>query len=141
MTSLARWSAGLIVAAALATPSLAHADDDEDIGTGKVIAVELRPYRMVHEFAVSVGVLPLDALYTGFSLGGSYTLHLSDIWAWEAIDFHYSANVDTGLDVTVNGHRGAGHAPQARSAYSSRQPQTAPDVSALRDEIRRMVIE
>jgi hypothetical protein len=57
----------------------------------------------------------------------------------------------TGLDVTVNGHRGPGHAPQARSGYSSRQPPAAadgrrpegvsPDVSALRDEIRRMVIE
>jgi hypothetical protein len=41
----------------------------------------------------------------------------------------------------ANGHRGPGHATQTRSAYSSRQPPAAPDVSALRDEIRRMVIE
>lgn len=81
--------------------SIALAEDDEDLEAGRVIAVEARPYRMVHEFSVSAGILPLDALYTGFSLGGSYTLHLSDIWAWEAIDVHYSANVDTGLDVTL----------------------------------------
>src|SRR5690349_2958383 len=79
----------------------ARAEDDEDLESGKVIAVEPRPYRMVHEFSVSAGILPLDALYTGFSLGGAYTLHLSDLWAWEAIDVSYSANVDTGLDVTL----------------------------------------
>lgn len=82
-----------------ATPAVAQEDDD--LEAGRIIAVDMRPYRLVHEFAVSAGVLPLDALYTGFSLGGSYTLHFSDIWAWEAIDFHYSANVDTGLDVTL----------------------------------------
>src|SRR5262245_38365371 len=78
----------------------ARAEDDEDLESGRVIAVEARPYRMVHEFSVSAGILPINALYTGFTLGGAYTLHLSDIWAWEAIDFHYSANVGTGLDVT-----------------------------------------
>lgn len=91
----------LLCSALLLLPSIAYAEDDEDLEQGRVIAVEDRPYTMVHEFAVSAGVLPLDALYTGFSLGGSYTLHLSDLWAWEAIDFHYSANVDTGLDVTL----------------------------------------
>src|SRR5438093_13738114 len=89
------------LALVLCVPRSARADDDEDLGSGKVIAVEGRPYRMVHEFAVEAGVLPLDALYKGFTLGGSYTLHLSDIWAWEAVDFHYSANVSTGLDVTL----------------------------------------
>jgi outer membrane beta-barrel protein len=79
---------------------LAHAEED-DLESGRVVAVEDRPYRMVHEFTVTAGVLPIDALYTGLTLGGSYTLHLTDLWAWEAVSFHYSANVDTGLDVTL----------------------------------------
>jgi outer membrane beta-barrel protein len=79
----------------------ALADEDDELDSGQVIAVEDRPYRMVHEFTVSAGVLPIDALYTGLTVGGSYTLHLSDLWAWEAVSFHYSANVDTGLDVTL----------------------------------------
>ena len=80
---------------------LAFADEDDELDSGRVVAVEDRPYRMVHEFTVTAGVLPIDALYTGLTLGGSYTLHLSDLWAWEAVSFHYSANVDTGLDVTL----------------------------------------
>lgn len=96
-----RWLGTLLTTLAVFSSStLAFADDDE-LNSGRVIAVEDRPYRMVHEFTVSAGVLPVDALYTGLSIGGSYTLHLSDIWAWEAISFHYSANVDTGLDVKL----------------------------------------
>jgi len=48
---------------------------------------------------------------------------------------------DATADASANGHRGPGHATRTRSAYSSRPPQEAPDVAALRDEIRRMVIE
>src|SRR5688572_17448679 len=79
----------------------AFADEDDELDAGEVIAVEDRPYRMVHEFTVTAGVLPIDALYTGLTLSGSYTLHLTDLWAWEAVSFHYSANVGTGLDVTL----------------------------------------
>ncbi len=74
---------------------------DDELRSGRVIAVQDKPYRMVHEFSITAGVLPADAFYTGLTLGGSYTLHLSDVWSWEAIDFHYSANVDNGLDVTL----------------------------------------
>jgi outer membrane beta-barrel protein len=90
----------LVIAVITAISGVALADEDE-LESGRVVAIEDRPYRMVHEFTVTAGVLPVDALYTGLSIGGSYTLHLSDIWAWEAISFHYSANVDTGLDVTL----------------------------------------
>jgi hypothetical protein len=58
---------------------------------------------------------------------------------------------DTALEARANGHRDRGRSTQSRSEYSSRPPPTAPDgrrpegvspdVSALRDEIRRMVIE
>ncbi|MCK6550848.1 outer membrane beta-barrel domain-containing protein [Myxococcota bacterium] len=85
----------LATAVALA-PGAAAAEDELD--AGRVIAVEDRPFRMFHEFSASAGVLPLDALYTGYSLGGAYTLHLSDLVAWEAISFHYSANVTSDLE-------------------------------------------
>lgn len=98
---MAKLNAGLIVVAvamvaAAARP--ARADDADELKSGRVIAVQERPYRMVHEFSVAAGTLPLDALYTGYTLGGSYTLHLSDLWAWEAISFHYSGNTQTGLE-------------------------------------------
>ncbi|MBK8009892.1 MAG: outer membrane beta-barrel domain-containing protein [Deltaproteobacteria bacterium] len=87
---------GMVVAVSTGRPALA--DDADELKSGRVIAVQERPYRMVHEFSVAAGTLPLDALYTGYTLGGSYTLHLSDLWAWEAISFHYSANAKTGLE-------------------------------------------
>jgi outer membrane beta-barrel protein len=89
----------LIVSVVSLCSATARAQDEME--SGRVIAVEQRPFRMVHEFAVGAGILPMDALYKGFSLGGSYTLHLTDLWSWEAIDFHYSADVDSGTDVTL----------------------------------------
>ncbi len=78
-------------------PTLGVAQD-EDLQSGKVIAVQDRPFRLAHEFTVSAGALPMDAFYTGLSLGGSYTLHLSELISWEAISVHYSSNLDKGLD-------------------------------------------
>lgn len=85
--------AGLVLA-----PASTLAKPGDRIESGRIIAVDERPYRMVHEFALSTGVIPTDAFYVGLSLGGSYTLHLSDVWAWEAVSFHYSANVSTDLE-------------------------------------------
>lgn len=76
----------------------AFADEDERRRGGQVVARQPRPHRLLHEVDLTVGVLPLDALYTGLSLGGSYTLHLDDVVALELVDFHYSANVDSGLE-------------------------------------------
>jgi len=78
--------------------SAGHANVEDQLRSGEIIAVDARPYRMVHEFAVHGGIVPTDAYYVGISLGGSYTLHLSDTWAWEALNFQYSANIDTGLE-------------------------------------------
>lgn len=91
------YSAGLS-ALFVTLASSASAKTPDQLRSGRIVAVDDRPYRMVHEFAVSSGVLPTDAFYVGLSLGGSYTLHLSDIWAWEALSFHYSANIQTGLE-------------------------------------------
>lgn len=74
---------------------------DEDLGRGRVIAVQDRPYRFAHEFTLTVGVLPMDAFYTGLSLGGSYTLHFTELVSWEALSFHYSNNVSKGLDTEL----------------------------------------
>jgi outer membrane beta-barrel protein len=87
-----------IAAALFTTSSPALAGIEDQLNSGRIIAVDERPYRMVHEFSVSGGVIPTDAYYIGVSLGGAYTLHLSDIWAWEALNFQYSANVSTDLE-------------------------------------------
>ena len=86
----------LCLTGALFAAGAARADED-DLEAGRVIAVQDRPFRLAHEFTVSAGVLPMDAFYTGLSLGGSYTLHLTDLVSWEAISFHYAASVDKGL--------------------------------------------
>ena len=87
----------IAIAASIALPAELRAQSDE-VDSGRVVAVQDRPFRLVHEFTASVGVLPIDAFYTGLSLGGAYTLHFNDVIAWEALSFHYSGNVDSGLE-------------------------------------------
>lgn len=101
MRGLRRASA-LVAGAFLLFAAGAQAADNERRLGGRVVAREAREHRLVHEFNVGVGVLPLDALYTGVSLGGSYTLHLNDFLALELIDFRYSANLDSGLRRRLN---------------------------------------
>jgi outer membrane beta-barrel protein len=97
--SLGRHLRPALAAVAVLTTAVApDARADDELDAGRVIAVEDRPFRMIHEFSASAGLVPLDALYTGYSLGGAYTLHLSDLVAWEAISFHYSANVTSDLE-------------------------------------------
>ena len=93
-----RVAAGAALMAGLLVGTPGSADDaaERRLG-GRVVARQPRPHRLLHEIDVGVGILPLDALYTGLSLGGSYTLHLSDVFALELVDFRYSANVDSGL--------------------------------------------
>jgi outer membrane beta-barrel protein len=86
-----------LCAAGVAAGARAHADELERRLGGRVVAREPRPHRLVHELDLGVGVLPLDALYTGLSLGGSYSFHLDDVIALELVDFRYSANLDSGL--------------------------------------------
>jgi len=112
--ALAFSSLGLVMAAN--APAAARSVEDE-LESGQIIAVEERPYRMVHEFAVHAGVLPTDAFYVGATLGGSYTLHLSDLWAWEAISFHYSANIDTDLEGELSTRFGVLPDPEPRMQY------------------------
>lgn len=62
----------------------------------QVYAVQQKPLQRRHEFSASVGVLPLDALYKGITLGVGYTYHFDPLWAWQIAHFRYSFNVDTG---------------------------------------------
>ncbi|MGF1511739.1 MAG: outer membrane beta-barrel domain-containing protein [Myxococcota bacterium] len=87
-----------LVLAMTSNASIARAGIEDQLNSGEIIAVDERPYRLVHEFSVSTGVIPNDAFFVGISLGGAYTLHLSDIWAWEAVNFQYSANISTNLE-------------------------------------------
>jgi len=64
---------------------------------GKVYAVQKKGYLLKHELYGAVGVLPMDAMYKGVTFGGGYTYHFSHHFAWEAVQFLYSANIDTGL--------------------------------------------
>ena len=64
---------------------------------GRVYAVQKKSYLLKHEMHGAVGVLPMDALYKGVTIGAGYTYHFSHHFAWEAIQLLYSSNIDTGL--------------------------------------------
>ena len=78
-------------------PSLALAQAEELENPGTVTAIQDREYRMNHELAVGVGMLPLDAFYKGYTAQVSYTFHFTDSFAWQVGRGAYSFNVDTGL--------------------------------------------
>lgn len=59
--------------------------------------VQERLYAMRHEIAITGGVLPLDAFYKGITVGGGYTIHFADAFAWEVAHFDYSFHVETDL--------------------------------------------
>ena len=73
-----------------AAPTPASADEETYV-------VQDRLYRMRHEISVATGVLPLDAFYKGITIGGGYTIHWSDLFAWEVARFAYAFHVNTDL--------------------------------------------
>lgn len=83
---------------ALLAASEARADElaDEVDADESIYAVQPRPLHRVHEFSASLGVLPLDALYKGITLGVGYTYHFNALVAWQIAHFRYAFNVDTG---------------------------------------------
>lgn len=94
---LRRFGGVVLVAALFAVtvePSVAYADDEQSYAAA---AVQNRRYGGMHEFTLYGGILPLDAFTKGFTLSGSYTLHISNIFAWEAVNFLKSFGVDTNL--------------------------------------------
>lgn len=67
----------------------------------QVYAVQQKPLQRRHEFSASVGVLPLDALYKGITLGVGYTYHFDPLWAWQIAHFRYSFNVNTTVEADL----------------------------------------
>jgi outer membrane beta-barrel protein len=93
----ARHAIGVACAAALllaAGAGTAHAADPDD---APVYAVQNREYNLKHEFRLGIGVLPINAYVKGLTLGGGYTYHFGNVWAWEIVDFHYAFGIDTNL--------------------------------------------
>lgn len=80
-----------------AAPGARAATDDDDKAGYSSLAVQNRTYRLDHEITAAIGVLPLDAFTKGFTVGGAYTLHFDEVYAWEVVNFVYSFPIDTDL--------------------------------------------
>jgi outer membrane beta-barrel protein len=87
--------ASLIVAAALAAPLVSRAEEAEE--PGKLAAVQKRKFRMDHEIFAAAQFMPLDAFYKGIGPVAGYTIHFTDVFAWEVVRGGYSFRVDTSL--------------------------------------------
>jgi len=77
------------------TASAADENDEEQIAA---YAVQSRLFRLGGELRVEAGFLPINAFDKGLTIGGSFTYHLSNSWAWEIIRGAYVyKQLDTGL--------------------------------------------
>jgi outer membrane beta-barrel protein len=82
----------------LAGASPAVADDDIDEEQVATYAVQSRLFRLGGELNVAAGFLPINAFNKGLTVGGSFTYHFSNAWAWEVINGSYVyKQMDTGL--------------------------------------------
>lgn len=70
--------------------------DDRERSYSSVV-VQNRRHDPTHEFSAMIGVLPLDAFTKGLTVGGAYTLHFTELLAWEVVQFNYSFHFDTDL--------------------------------------------
>jgi len=87
-----------IMATQVLFPSQALAQETEPDEGYQSLAVQNRKYSMTHELSIGVGVLPLDAFQKGVTVGGAYTLHIDEQFAWEVAQFSYSFTFDTDLN-------------------------------------------
>jgi len=82
----------------LAGTSPAFADDELDEEQVATYAVQSRLFRLGGELNVAAGILPMNAFDKGLTIGGSFTYHFSNAWAWEVINASYVyKQLDTGL--------------------------------------------
>jgi outer membrane beta-barrel protein len=82
----------------LSTASPALADDDLDEEQVATYAVQSRLFRLGGELNVAAGILPINAFNKGLTIGGSFSYHFSNAWAWEIINGAYVyKQLDTGL--------------------------------------------
>jgi outer membrane beta-barrel protein len=76
---------------------LAAADENQAEGLDKV-AVQNRAHTITHEVSAWIGTLPLDAFKKGLTFSGAYSLHFTDLVAWEIGQFTYSYGIETDLN-------------------------------------------
>jgi len=90
--------AAAVLSCSLITPRPAAAQDDEEVGASyAVMAVQNRQYGGSHELHIQGGLLPLDAFTKGAAVNGGYTLHFSNLVAWEVIHYVHAFHYDTDL--------------------------------------------
>jgi outer membrane beta-barrel protein len=78
--------------------SSAWADDALDEEQVATYAVQSRLFRLGGELNAAAGILPMNAFYKGLTVGGSFTYHFSNAWAWEIINGSYVyKQLETGL--------------------------------------------
>ena len=97
MIGATRWLAALLAMGLLFGAAEVRADElSEEVDADEAVyAVQRRPYMRGHEFNVSLGVLPADALYKGITVGFGYAYHFNAVMGWQIAHFRYSFNVDT----------------------------------------------
>jgi len=82
----------------LAGVSPAFADNELDEEQVATYAVQSRLFRLGGELDVAAGFLPINAFNKGLTIGGAFTYHFSNTWAWEVINGNYVyKQLDTGL--------------------------------------------
>jgi outer membrane beta-barrel protein len=82
----------------LAGASPAFAGDELDEEQVATYTVQTRLFRLGGELNVAAGILPINAFNKGLTVGGSFTYHFSNAWAWEVINGAYVyKQLDTGL--------------------------------------------
>jgi len=84
----------IVLAAALAAPAAVWAEEAEP---GQLAAVQRRKFRMDYEIFAAAELQPLDAFYKGVGPVGGFTLHFTDVLAWEVLRGGYSFRLKTGL--------------------------------------------
>lgn len=98
--------ASLVAIATLTfAPFAAHAQDAEGLPPieealdreQQLEVIQNRKYDLQHELNFSVGALPTDPFYKGYTVNAAYVWHIWDLLAWEAVSFTYSFNVNTKL--------------------------------------------
>ncbi|MCC6809074.1 MAG: outer membrane beta-barrel domain-containing protein [Deltaproteobacteria bacterium] len=83
----------LLVVGILLAAGTAHAQEED----ADSYAIQNRQFKLKHEINVVGGVLPLNAFVKGITVGGGYTIHFTDMWAWEIGQFYYAFGVETDL--------------------------------------------
>jgi len=87
--------AGLLAGSVLAGTSVAEAQVDTR-GYSST-AVQNRIHGGDYELSVYGGILPLDAFEKGATLGAAFTVHFSELIAWEVVNYQHSFSFDTDL--------------------------------------------